>query len=211
MYEVYSNVEDPDGFYGIKTHDVKASLVRRLEHEGDHWRAFGMNAAALENPVGRTSIRGATTAAMRDLHHLGFDRTSSALLRANSKAKTQMIEDDPLELELAWRTGDWDVPIQPASKDTSAGMFYAALRAVHRERDEQAALRVVHDAIESQMTRLSELGVERMTEIKSCVEDLLCLKDIAGWLGEEVRKAVAEGDWEGRLLQGFVQLKTGLG
>ncbi|WVF65515.1 hypothetical protein IAT40_000243 [Kwoniella sp. CBS 6097] len=180
MYEIYSNVEDPDGFYGIQNHDVRDALLRRLEHEGHSWRAFGWNGASIETS---TKTDQSFLPALHNLHSFGFDRLASSIVATNARRRQEK-EDDPFFFELAWRTGDWDLPISDSSLSakTPQGTLYSALRAVHRERDPEAALRVVNRSIQVEVGRLGGLGMERMAQIKRTTGNLLCLREAAQWL-----------------------------
>lgn len=196
MYEIYSNVEDPDGFYGIQTHDVKSALLRRLQHEKQSWRAFGLNGAAFETGSNRRSSGASALSMMSNLHDMGFDHLSSGLYKASRSSQQAESADDPLLLELAWRTGDWDLPVSAEVAKTPHGSFYSCLRAVHRQRDQQAARVLVDSAIRSETGRLGELGLERMAQIKSSTANLVCLREILSWLDEGTQKALAEGNGE---------------
>lgn len=205
MYNIYSNVEDPDGFYGIQNNDVMDSLLRRLDHEGQPLQSLGYNLANVE----AMGARGGRflMSSMRNLHDLGFDRLAGSVLQSSRQALGEA-EADPLLLELAWRMSDWDVPLTPDMAATPAGRFYSALRAVHRERDRGVARQVVDGAIRSEMARLQKIGVERMTEVKSATQNLLCLRDIAKWLSEPLQQAVNEGDFASGRLAEFVDLSS---
>ena len=193
MYEIYSNVEDPDGFYGIQTHDVKSALIRRLQHEKQSWRAFGLNGAAFETGSNHRANGSSALSMMSDLHDMGFDHLSSGLYKATSPSQQGEFADDPLLLELAWRTGDWDLPVSSEAAKTPHGSFYSCLRAVHRQRDQQAARGLVDVAIRSEIGRLGDLGLERMAQIKDSTANLVCLREISLWLDNDTQKALSEG------------------
>jgi ataxia telangiectasia mutated family protein len=210
MYEIYSNVEDPDGFYGIKTRDTSKALSRQLQHEGEHWRSLGLNSAAIQGR-GSSSV----IPAMRDLHHLGFDRMASAVFSSlqtssssSSTTKDKQVSSDPLFFELAWRTGDWDLPTSNLAKPNSGELFYTVLRAVHRERDSENARRVVKGAIGVEMGRLKELGLERMAQIKEKTGRLLCLREIDNWLGKDMQSALEKADGTDEGLMMFAMLEN---
>ena len=201
MYEIYSNVEDPDGFYGIQTHDVKSALLRRLQHEKQSWRAFGLNGAAFETGSNNRANGSSALSMMSNLHDMGFDHLSSGLYKATSSGQQGESADDPLLLELAWRTGDWDLPVSSEAAKTPHGSFYSCLRAVHRQRDQQAARGLVDVAIRSEIGRLGDLGLERMAQIKDSTANLVCLREISLWLDEDTQKALSEGEGDNMALQ----------
>ncbi|WVQ63855.1 uncharacterized protein L199_002011 [Kwoniella botswanensis] len=185
MYEIYSNVEDPDGFYGIQNHDVRDALLRRLEHEGQSQRAFGWNGAFIEAASSNSS--NTFLPALHNLHSFGFNRLASSM---TSQTRQEGVDEDPFFLELAWRTGDWDLPMSEQLSRTPQGSLYSALRAVHRERDTQAALKIVNESIKVEVDRLSGLGMERMAQIKRTTTNLLCLREAAHWLDNDFQSSL---------------------
>ncbi|KAL7420991.1 Serine/threonine-protein kinase tel1 [Cryptotrichosporon argae] len=193
LYDIYSNVEDPDGFYGVPNSNVMDSLLRRLEHERQPARAFGYYAAGYEAARSAESLQ----PAIRNLHDLGFNNLAGSLSRSVPDAEL-------LDLDLAWKMGDWDVPVPSAS--TSPERMYTALRAVHRESDADAARLIVEDAIKGEVAHLQALGGERMEQIKQTTANLVCLRDVARWVSKPVQKALEENDFEGTLLSDFVKL-----
>lgn len=203
MYDIYSNVEDPDGFYGIQNSDVMDSLLRRLDHEARPLQSLGYNLAGFESA---TSSMQPLVSSLRNLHDLGFHSFAGSFMKSRRQEKTADTRSDPLFLELAWRMGDWEVPVTPDVAETSPGRFYAALRAVHRERDAEVARRLVDETIRQEMSHLRKIGVERMTEIKSATVNLLCLRDIARWVSVPMQAAVHQSDFEGATLSSFVNL-----
>jgi ataxia telangiectasia mutated family protein len=206
MFEVYSNVEDPDGFYGIKTHDVRDALRRRVDHEGHHLRAFGLNGAAIEASATTSQLSSSLVATLHNFHEIGLNRLAGTLMRPLLGAQDQTGSFDPLFFELAWRTGDWDLPLTAEAQDTSAGTFYSAFRAVHRERDVSVVKTAVQDSIRTEMGRLRNLGMERMTEIKKSNANLLCLREVALWQAPETRRAIEEADFGGSVITRFAVL-----
>lgn len=205
MYDIYSNVEDPDGFYGIHNADVMDSLHRRLDHEGQPLRSLGFNLAGFEAVDSSPSSTGPLVAALRNLHNLGFDHLAGSVAKSLKGAGAEPTSD-PFFLELAWRMGDWDVPLHTELANTSQGRFYAALRAVHRERDCAAARAIVDLSIQKEMVHLQQIGMERITEIQKAVTNLLCLRDVAHWVSQPMQTAIDQGDFDGGLLSGFVDL-----
>jgi ataxia telangiectasia mutated family protein len=200
MYAIYSNVEDPDGFYGIQTHDVKNALRRRLQHEKQSERAFGLNAAAFETGTVPNATQSSALSLMSNLHEMGFDHLSSAIQTSTRSSQQQGDDAEALLLELAWRTGDWDLPLSSAVAQSSHGGFYNCLRAVHKQRDQNAAKVLVDTAIRSEIGRLSDLGLERMAQIKDSSANLVCLREISLWLSEDTQRALTEGDQQHKAL-----------
>ncbi|WVQ81490.1 hypothetical protein IAT38_003614 [Cryptococcus sp. DSM 104549] len=201
MYEIYSNIEDPDGFYGIENHNVYDSLLRRLKHEGQSWRALGWSGAAVE--AGRAQPA-SLLPVLQNLHHIGFDHLASAVA-SHSRPDEKGDRDDPFFCELAWRTGDWDMPLPAQVERTPEGLLYSALRAVHRERDRMAALKVVNRSIQLEVARLGSLSMEMTEQIKSTATNLLCLREAVRWLDPQVQGDL-EGGRDSGVIEGFSQM-----
>jgi hypothetical protein len=67
---------------------------------------------------------------------------------------------------------------------------------------------VVDDTIHHEMSRLQQIGVERMTEIKAATINLLCLRDIAQWVSVPMQAAIDSSDFGGGPLSSFVDLNA---
>lgn len=210
MYKIYSNVEDPDGFYGIKTQDVQSALLRRLDHEGEYWRAFGLHAANVENKVPAVASLGASISAVHQLHSLGFNRLSGAVMSGLRAGQIDTSASDPVMLDMAWRNGDWDLPMTSESSQTSSGLLFSAVRAVHRERDQLVAANVVFQAVKREMLHLKVLGPERMTEVQNTVTSLLCLREVVTWLSPATQAAISSAEFGSEHLRQFCSLKPSL-
>lgn len=184
LYDIYSNADDPDGFYGIPSTDVLSGLERRLQHEGDHWRALGLNSATFEATPDATRMT--NIHALRDLQQLGFNRMAGSLVRSNDAVEaaldvagqTAMTELLP---ELAWRTGDWDLPMSSDVRRSDGALLLNALRTVHRERDLRVAHASAGASISSSLQTLASLDPQRMADIKKSLANLLCLRETALW------------------------------
>ena len=210
MYEIYSNVEDPDGFYGVKTHDVRSALLRQLEHEGDHRRLFGLHGASLESAqVGPTAL--SMVNVIQDLHSMGLYQIANEVLKSGQSRGTEITASaEPFTLDLAWQTSEWDLPLEADAACSSQGLLYSALRTVHRERDIEAARGVVLDATRAELGRLHGLGMERTAHIKATTENLLCLRELAHWLSPQLQKVLEEGTFQSDVLRPFTEIRRSL-
>lgn len=147
---------------------------------------------------------------MRDLHHLGFDHVSNSVFASLQQTSTsnKAVEhiNESLLFELAWRTSDWDLPVVAETKPSPESLLYTSLRAVHRERDLSVAQAAVHDAINLEIGVLRECGVERMTQIKKTVTDLICLNEVQKWLDPATQADLDSRKTDSPRLSRFVKL-----
>jgi ataxia telangiectasia mutated family protein len=210
LLQIYTNVDDPDGFYGIKTKDVGRNLRRRLDHEGEHMRAFGLHGADLEVNQGGAHRRADLLASARHLHAFGLNRAAQTIARVvqNQAGRTAEHTED-LFYDIAWRTGEWDLPVPDAGHPSSSGSFYSALRAVHRERDSSTAKLRIEDAIKVEMMRLKDLGSERKSEMNRSIDHLICLGDAHHWYDQTVQQSLSNGNIGNDVLRNYVDIPAG--
>ncbi|KAF8318674.1 hypothetical protein DL93DRAFT_2164855 [Clavulina sp. PMI_390] len=196
LYDIYSHIEEPDGFYGIRPSDVSSFLVRRFQHEDEWDKAFRFHGAtyeALSN--GALAKTGHDAGVVQSLHSSGFNHLAVAIQHSNPR-HSQLNSTD---VELAWRTGNWDLPIPPADPPAGTSLF-RALRAIHREVDISSAESTVIGAIREEIGYLRELGNESMVEVRACVRRLVCLREVRGWLRPDVQNALTvDHEWSNNL------------
>lgn len=192
LYQIYSHIDEPDGFYAISTQDVQGFLLKQLHHE-DQWnKAFQFHGAALET---RDTDPEGVNGVLHSLRAFGFD--SLAMTTLQSIPGAQAVVESSMRYQLGWRAEVWDLPDVRKSSDTPASL-YLALRAVHRERDVEIADRIIGEQLSEQMQRLRTLGRENLVEIREVSQVLMCLNEIRQWrqwesqggLGSETRNDI---------------------
>ncbi|KAF8966296.1 hypothetical protein BDZ97DRAFT_2057533 [Flammula alnicola] len=184
LYEIYAHIDEPDGFYGIKTKDLHQFLIKRFHHEKQWDKAFRFHGAALE---AGSSRKGEEEGLLESFHYFGFDHLAIDTLRnfpgQSSEATTS---SSSMSYNLGWRTETWDLPDQ--TKDASSAPLYRSLRAIYRERDPRVLENTVQSALFAEMDRLRSLGSENLAEIRSVSQDLMCLGQILQWRQENVQE-----------------------
>jgi ataxia telangiectasia mutated family protein len=192
LYDIYSHIEEPDGFYGIKSQDVARFLVRRFRHESEWDKAFRFDGAALEaSPDQNTPKDAHSVGVVQALHASGLDHLAVSMLHNFRQEHSSSLST---EIELAWRTENWELPI--SELDTSAGAsLFCALRSIHRQGEIIAMDTVVDDAVRREVGYLRDLGNESMAEVRSCLRRLLCLREVKDWSLRPVQETLASNDW----------------
>ncbi|CED84602.1 ataxia telangiectasia mutated [Phaffia rhodozyma] len=193
LYKIYSNIEDPDGFYGIQSSDIRSSLVQRFHHESQWTKAFQFHGADLQASSMNENARG-LEGTLQALNFFGFDKMAMCLLRGSQAEKGNLPDvPDDLEYELAWRNGNWDIPVNVSSaRNVPGSSVYAALKAVHQVRDPVAVSRIVDSALCKEIAQMCNLSIESMTDLRSAKISLLCLREIRTWLAEERARLSSE-------------------
>lgn len=171
LYEIYSHIDEPDGFYGIKTDNLHQFLARRYHHERQWEKALQFHGATLEaEPSNATSSDGL----LQSFSAFGFSHLVMNTLRTNSSSTSTS-----LDYRLGWRTETWDLPER---REFSAGSsLYFAIRAIYQERDSRVIDSVIHKGFSRTMDKLRSLGSENLTEIREVVREIMCLKQIHDW------------------------------
>jgi ataxia telangiectasia mutated family protein len=170
-------------------------------------RAFGLHGAELELHRSHKAQRSDLLASARHLHSFGLNRTAQTIARAVQNGTgdaTDRTED--LFYDIAWRTGEWDLPVSDAVHLTSSGSFYSALRAVHRERDSETAKSRIEEAIKVEMIRLKDLGTERMSEMNRSIDHLICLGDAHRWYESDIQQSLLTGEAPAAASHSFVHI-----
>lgn len=171
LYEIYSHIDEPDGFYGIKTNDLQQFLVRRFHHEKQWEKALQFHGATVEaDPTNAAGSDGL----FQSFSSFGFNHLVMNTLRLSGSTASS-----GLDYRLGWRTETWDLPER---KDFSSGSpLYFALRALYRERNPRTGDVIIQKSFSRTMDRLRNLGPENMTEIREIVQELMCLKQVNDW------------------------------
>ncbi|EIN09557.1 hypothetical protein PUNSTDRAFT_101425 [Punctularia strigosozonata HHB-11173 SS5] len=179
LYDIYSHIGEPDGFYGIKTSDLRQFLVKRLHHEKQWDKAFQFHGAAMEAVK---SDQNEMEGVLQSLHAFGFNRLALSTLHENFSADMPSIGGRTaiMSYSIGWRTETWDLP-QHRTEQSSSAALYTAFKAVHRERDDLSINDTVRSMLVQEMTRLKSLGNENVTEIREVTRTLMCLSQMGQW------------------------------
>ncbi|KAI5119125.1 hypothetical protein M0805_005731 [Coniferiporia weirii] len=187
LFDIYNHIDEPDGFYGIKAHDLQDFLLRRFHHERQWEKAFQFHGAGLE--AGDKERRGAI-GMLESLHSFGFNNLAMSTLQSMGDNLASSRSSD-MEYRLGWRTGTWDLP-DPASCESSDCTIYVALRAIHRERDASVIDTVVSKALTDELRRLRSLGNENLAEVRQVTRSLMCLAQIRRWRTDSIEDKLVE-------------------
>ena len=176
LFEIYSHIEEPDGFYGIKTQDLHRFLLKRFHHEHQWEKAFKFHGAALE---ARSQGGVDTNGVLHSLYSFGFDTLALSVQQNVFGASDRDLGSTSSNMvyHLGWRTETWDLPDQ-ASSSCSGTALYNALRAVSRERDPQVVDTIVRMALMDEMERFRALGDEDLAGIREATRNVMCLSQV---------------------------------
>lgn len=175
LYTIYSHIDEPDGFYGIVTEDVRKFLLRRFTHESQWDQSFRFHGAAFE-----TEPAAITNAAevVRALHNFGFDKLATQVY---NRPELEQSSPDMAELTygLGWRTENWDLPVTESDQTLGPNsVLYAALQAVHRDREPELVDHKLRLDLRRQVALLQSIGNEDMAGIKESIRLLMCLGEL---------------------------------
>ncbi|KAI0031450.1 hypothetical protein K488DRAFT_86827 [Vararia minispora EC-137] len=200
LFNIYSHVDEPDGFYGIHTHDSHRFLIKRFHHEQQWDKAFMFHGAALE---ARRQDISAASGVLQSLHSVGFDNLALSIQGSSSR---DLADAAYMNYDLGWRTQTWDLPEQPNASLGASDALYRSLRAIHRERDPANAAVVVHDALGDVMDHLRVLGDEDIEGIRNATQILLCLSQIKQWQGASVQESLAHRRLDTPMWEAFTSI-----
>ena len=177
LFEIYGHIDEPDGFYGIKTTDLHHFLIKRFHHEHQWDKAFRFHGAAIE-AGSHESIN--ADGLLQSFHAFGFDSLAIGTLQGSQKGFQSDDASSTMSYQLGWRTETWDLP-DPGDFQDSNIALYRALRAIYRERDPRAIDTTIQSALCDAMERLRVLGNEDITEIREIARNIMCLNQLTQW------------------------------
>ncbi|KAI4520947.1 hypothetical protein K525DRAFT_239712 [Schizophyllum commune Loenen D] len=202
LYEIYRHIDEPDGFYAIKTNDLQQFLLRRVHHERQWDKAFRLHGAGVETA---RSTAGDQLGLLRSFHAFGFHG-----LALNAMPALAGQSDAGITYDLGWRTGTWDLPDNKTAEDSRGASLYFALRAVHRERDSAGVDNAVQHALLRDMAQLRALGEESLSEIREVARSIMCLSQVALWNHPDFQAVLTTRDTAAPQWREFVQTNNGL-
>lgn len=177
LFEIYGHIDEPDGFYGIKTTDLHHFLIKRFHHEHQWDKAFRFHGAAIE-AGSRESID--ADGLLQSFHAFGFDSLAIGTLQGSQKGFQSDDASSTMSYQLGWRTETWDLPDTGDFQDSNIAL-YRALRAIYRERDSHVIDATIQSALCDAMDRLRTLGNEDITEIREIARNIMCLNHLTQW------------------------------
>ena len=203
LFEIYSHIEEPDGFYGIKTQDLHHFLLKRFHHEHQWEKAFKFHGAALE---ARSQGGVDTKGVLHSLYSFGFDTLALSVQQNVFDASNCDLEltSSNMVYNLGWRTETWDLPDQ-ASSSGSGTALYNALRAISREREPQVVDMTVGKALMDEMERFRALGNEDLSGIREVARNIMCLSQVNS-LRNGLQECLRSGMLDSALWSKFVEI-----
>lgn len=189
LFDIYSHIDEPDGFYGIRTHDLRGFLLRRFQHERQYDKAFQFHGADFE--ADERSAKG-LGGVLKSLQSFGFNKLAMSTLQTHGGDEIQSNNYLSSTHQLGWRTETWDLP-QPSGNENPGSSLYTALRAVHRDRDANAIGSIISRAIFDELQRLRDLGNENLDEIRQVTQTLMSLAQIRLWMSNPIQNDLSTG------------------
>ncbi len=203
LFEIYSHIEEPDGFYGIKTQDLHHFLLKRFHHENQWEKAFKFHGAALE---ARTQGGVDTEGVLHSLYSFGFDTLALSVKQNVFDASDLGATSSGMVYHLGWRTETWDLPDQSSSLGSGTAL-YNALRAVYRERDPVAIDAITYKALSHEIDRLRVLGDEDLVGIHEVTRNIMCLYQV-NVLGKDLQGCLKSGMLDSSLWPKFSEIDS---
>ncbi|GAA5937662.1 hypothetical protein JCM1841_000247 [Sporobolomyces salmonicolor] len=197
LYEIYSKIDEPDGFYGQQSDDVRQALIRRYCHEGrwtDAFETYGARHEAQSRQLG-TLDSSATAGVVTSLASLGFHRLAMSVFQP-ARLDGSLQEDDlapDLPYELAWRTDVWDLPIGRYAAGTSSVSLYTALRASRPGRSLESAREAVRSSLVVETRKLASVSLDLPRPSTDVVSTIIALREVARLVELKEGDKLAEG------------------
>ncbi|KAK4049560.1 Serine/threonine-protein kinase tel1 [Microbotryomycetes sp. JL201] len=185
LYDIYEAIEEPDGFYGRQSRDVRVSVVKRLHHERQWDKAFSMHGAEFEalstqREKSSQALSKATAGVIQSLALSGFNRLALSILQpasAEGAIRTQDVSDD-LSHDLAWRATSWDLPANSPNLSASSATLYSVFRQLQGVQDSARVTDLAQGAMASEVFKLASISVNNPTPNSDVLSTILILREI---------------------------------
>ncbi|GAA5978039.1 hypothetical protein JCM11641_006607 [Rhodosporidiobolus odoratus] len=182
LYDIYAEIDEPDGFYGRESADVRQALLKRYRHEGEWdgaFRTYGARHEAQSRQVGSLDSS-ATAGVVTSLASFGFNRLAMSVYQPARIDGTLKAQDVPPELpyELAWRTDVWDLPVERQAAGSSSVSLYSALRASRMSRSVEATRAAVASAMADEVKKLSAVTLDLPRPNREALSTILALREV---------------------------------
>lgn len=181
LYSIYEHVDEPDGFYGIPVVDSAKSLLRRYKHEGQALDIFSVQGAAYEGSNGEEAAT--TLSVVEAISQFGLNRLAMDLLQPNRTTTTSRdaVQAPDFPFHLAWRSESWSLPVTDSPLRGSSASVYAALRSIHRERDEVQRDAAIGQALKIEMHKLRPVDLTSPVADRKVLEAMLGIRETHAW------------------------------
>ena len=189
-YDIYAAIDDPDGFYGAQSTDVREALTKRYHHENRWSHALHLHGAKFESGVRGGSLE--TLGVMESLAASGFNRLAMSILQS-SRVDGNLAEVDlptTLPYQLAWQTDTWDLPIEKRAEGTSSVALYSALRSVHAAREESGLQALVDSVLVSEVVKLSTVNIDLPVPSSEAILTILALREVRLWANYSIKDSL---------------------
>ncbi len=187
LFDIYSHIEEPDGFYGIKSRDPRTFLLKRFHHERQWDKSFQFHGARFE--AGEVDVRD-NQGIVESLHSFGFNKLALSSLESAGFGGMASGASSALTYRLGWRAETWDLP-DLQTTDSSSSTLYAALKAVHREQDLTSVDKLVNAAMWKELQHLRDLANENLVEIRQVTQAIMCLAQIKEWRSDPFQSDIS--------------------
>jgi ataxia telangiectasia mutated family protein len=140
MLDIYSNINEPDGIYGINQSQSLDSQITVYEHERNWEKAIGVYDMMLQQAKQMNSHNmHLSLGLVNSLQNIGHFHLMDCYLGGfATKHPVQSAELSEFQFQTAWRASKWDLDIKESSL-TDASTFstsaYLALRSLHNNDD----------------------------------------------------------------------------
>jgi len=177
LLRIYKEVDDPDAFYGLQQPPSFDTIIDKVDHEGDGFKALMLRSARLDSSLrcGLSDHQADSLGMMRALGILNLDSLTNSLIGVRRGHMSESTIASTV-LDVSRRLDQWDVAI-PATNNHSESMLFRTLQAF-RSVDLVADVRVqLQSALKTTVQILAETQ-ESSASMKTRFRDLAVLTEM---------------------------------
>jgi ataxia telangiectasia mutated family protein len=181
LYTVYTNLSEPDSFYGINPYDLQEGMIRRMQHEGRWTDAMVWHGGAYENRHDAQAT--GAIGIVQSLAASGLPRLAMNMLSSTGTVSSAASLPGSLAYDLAWKTERWDLPSTFSSgHETADASLFRALRAAQRELDPEKVKRTIGECLSRETLKLANAIANSQSLSESDIGSLLSVRQVHQWI-----------------------------
>ena len=176
LHKIYSNVDDPDGFYSIPTSGSYSDMIGLMKHERKWQMAFELTAAEYEVDC-QVGFSNTNYELGGPLHEMGFNALAADVGNFFGSALSGRGE----QYDISWQGNRWNLPSSTDRRPGSGETLYQALRAIRSGAEKEESELTLQRALTAQLANLNATASEPSSTLSAVYLELTGLAQLFQW------------------------------
>lgn len=199
IHAVFTNIDDPDLFYGIQQSSSLANVMERLEYEGSGFKNLLFQSAQYDSEIQNSDSPDAFSV-LRALNSTNLQGIANTMMSASGNAKEISTSFDSM-LQAATSLQQWNVPVSPLDTSPSTTV-YRAFQSLNTSGSLPEATKCIESCLLSTVNTLvgprrSAIQIREKMRTLGIVTEIsdVVLSTSAQEVEDEWERMMARGNW----------------